>query len=672
MNITMKKEEQKKLKRKFIEPNTNATHAHSALSAIYKDEQGGNIDMTKFDRKEKYRIAKIASIIILVLAVIGAAIFGFMVFRGKSWGTKKTTVRLDVEGPENVASGETLSFDVIIENDDAAGLKPGMLTISYPDGFRFQKAVPAATNPEGTRWVVPEIKGGGVFKMTVTGQLLGEIQSTQEFSGNYTYQPENFSSNFEIKKTWSISIESSILNFEIDAPQRSLPEQDLDVTLSYENTSEIDIEEIKIQVAYPEEFTFVSADPKPNEKDSVWYIKDVKSKAKGKILLHGTVDAEAGKEVEFKGVLSLKEAGGLYTEQIQKNKLVLIVNPEFNLSLKINESSEDATFSLEDTFHYKVEYKNNSDLAFVDASLILEFDGDTNVLDFNGLEYSGDHKPVVADGKVTWDGTLVNDFVLIPPNESGVIEWSIPVKKNIDDFIEPPKNLQLKHSVHFDFTPQDKELQSDIINKPQTSITTKLKTESDVHAEARYYSNDRKKVGSGPLPPEVDRPTTYRVYWTLVNTHNDIKDVRVTTKLPDNVLWSDEFSSGTGNLSYNFKTREVAWDLPLVPAYTSPETKLVSSYFDVTINPTQEDLGKVMIITNETNLNAHDTFTGADIIEQKPVLNSDIPTDPIGKGQGTVVKTTVDEPTNGNGNSNSNGSANVNTNTNANKNTNNK
>src|SRR3989338_10558694 len=85
------------------------------------------------------------------------------------------------------------------------------------------------------------------------------------------------------------------------------------------------------------------------------------------------------------------------------------------------------------------------------------------------------------------------------------------------------------------------------------------KVTSDIDLTARAVYHEGPFANSGSIPPKVEQETTYTVFLALVNTANDVRDVRLEARLPAYVRWVGAVSPASEDVSYNGDTRRVSW-----------------------------------------------------------------------------------------------------------------
>jgi hypothetical protein len=164
----------------------------------------------------------------------------------------------------------------------------------------------------------------------------------------------------------------------------------------------------------------------------------------------------------------------------------------------------------------------------------------------------------------------------------------------------------------------------------------KIKVLSDIQVSSRavYYSAQGDQLGIGPLPPAVDVPTRYWVFWEIDNLGNDLKDLMMSAELPANVAWTNQKSLLNGNIRFAEIGHKVVWTLDDLPK----EGGQYRAGFEIELVPSKTDLGKVPNLLINTQYSAFDAFAGAEVSGNVEDLNADLKGDSMSSGKGKVIK----------------------------------
>lgn len=159
----------------------------------------------------------------------------------------------------------------------------------------------------------------------------------------------------------------------------------------------------------------------------------------------------------------------------------------------------------------------------------------------------------------------------------------------------------------------------------------KVNSDLNVRAVAYYHSPQGDQLGSGPLPPVVDIPTNYWIFWTLAGT-GDFNDFVFSAYLPRGVELTNNRSLLAGDFSYNSKSRQIIWKIKDIKS--GADNYRVG--FEIQLIPSREQLGKKVILVNSQKYFALDSLTKKEINQEITNLTSNLDFDRLNSGQGTV------------------------------------
>ncbi len=564
------------------------------VTAIYyADDDGTRIDMTKMDQKKgKSKVVLFFFIVIALLGVI--SYLGYLVFN-KDFGSTNGEVELSLTAEDRVASGDSVTLELEYLNGETVDISNGSIEILYPDGFHFQSADPETAGTSSNRWEIDRIKAGAGGKIRISGQLVGSKDEVKEFSARFTYQPENFSDDFQVTAQTAVTITSSIVDVQVDAPTQVQTDQEFTYSVDYTNTSSVSLSDVKILMEYPDDFTFSEASLEPWYGDNEWRIDEFEPGETQTLEITGSCDGESGETKEFSFQLGLIEIDNTFNVQIEKTALVVIVNPEVKLTVNAPDTvnpGEDVTV--------KVTVENISEVEMKEVDVQLSLSGAL----FDDQEHS------------------FKKIKKLTPNESKEFTYQTTLKK---------KSKEQNQKLEIVATVVSAMVEGNEVSFPnQETVEMKVAGSFSVSAEGRYYDEDLTKLGSGPIPPEVGKETVYIIRWTIASGSNAMKDVSVQTTLPDHVIWENEASRA---ITWDSSTRQVTYSKDTVTANSNEVVE-----FAVRIAPTADDINKLLVLTKETVVFAIDKFTKEEVSEQLERITTDVPNDEGAKGKGVVER----------------------------------
>ncbi|MBU2229003.1 hypothetical protein KJ810_01195 [Patescibacteria group bacterium] len=642
----------KKLTKKGNTKKDTAEDGFETITSIYQDDQHKEVDMTKLDRKKLTKKKLLGYFIIAFLFMLAvASVAGFFMFnRGLSNGDN--SIQLTITAPKEVASGEEVEFEITYLNKENVAISEADITLLYPEGFYFSRSEPESANESHTFWKLKSIPSGAGGRVKIYGQVIGEIDETKTFQATMDYTPSNFSSTFKEKISHSLEITSSIFDLALETPLRIVSGQDTEMKITVKNNSEIDLSNVKVIATYPDDFLLKSSDPEVMDDKKTWFFKELKTKGEELITLNGVFKGDPGDSQEIKMQLGLVMNNGEFRLQNEKSAIIFLVKPELNLQLTVDGYNQEHSVNLGDILEYKVAYQNVSDLKLENVVLQAQFDSDTQILDFSSIE---DASSGVIDEElktITWSAEEMGELASIVPRAEGSFAVTIPIVTSLSPQKSTDNNFSIETFVKVNSLEAEDTGNFETMSE-SNHITVKMNSKVNLQAEARYYSDEFEKLGSGPLPPIVGEATTYRVFWTVSNLYNDLKNVEISTVLPKDVSWNGN-STGSSNTKVNFDraTRTITWKIQNLPANSGTLLPIAEATFDVTITPTSQYVGRLVVLTQESILSGRDNFTGFDLEVDDRVITTDLENDVAARGRGVVVEEL--EIVNSNINTNSN------------------
>lgn len=607
------------------------------LKKMYKDqedEESEPVDMTKIDRKDPGRRKRILGLIILSLFVLLlAALAGFYIFTRNEKKFSGTNVQLEIKAAQNVTSGSVVTFTITYTNKEKVSLENVDLTIQYPSGFTYQSSSLAPEGEEKNSWLLDNIKTNGQGQLEVTGKIIGELNEVKTISAILTYFPSNFHSEFQKRTSDSFTINASPIGLALDTPIRAVAGKEATFKIKYKNNAGDLLDKVRITATYPDGLNINSIDPKPKEGNNLWEIDNLEKDQSGEIVISAVFNGQDGEYKEIQAEAGLVEEDNMFTSQEEESSLILIINPQMTLTLLINDSENNLAASLGDQLNYVIKYENSGEIDIKDMVIEAELAGD--VVDWSTLidKKKGKHE----GDKITWDKKNIPGLASVKKGDAGQINFSVSIIKNITVKADSNQSYSVVSKVS-GHSSQLVDLGGSSLEIASNSIAAKIRTDLKLTAEARYYSDEYLPIGSGPLPPVVGQTTNYRIYWYITNTINEADNVKVTTTLPTNVTWTGRSSVSAGHsLTFDPNTREVAWEINKVPAGTGQAYPELEADFEVSITPTQDDVGKIMVLTQNSAISATDFFTEEIIQKQVDLLTTNLEEDPSAKGKGIVV-----------------------------------
>ncbi len=565
-----------------------------------------------------------------LVILAGAAVAGFFVF-GRGHKFTGNNIQLVINTPKEIASGGDMTLTIDYQNQEAIDLTNSQLTVTYPDGFTFSSSEPKPTNTFNNAFDLGKIGSGRAGQVVIHGTAIGSVDAQLSFAATLTYRPANFSSDFQEQTSTTVTISSSILTLNLDGPDKLSPNGVGNWTINVSNTSDHDLQGIRVEATLPNGLSLTKATPAASSGQTTW---DIASVAKGKsstITLTGTASGNLGDSLELSVQVGILNAAGTVDPQAQKSLLIALVNTGLTTSIAVNGQTDSSVINPGDTVNYTISLSNKSDVEVSDVTAAATLDG-------TGLDLTSLSNPLnatVKDTTLTWTKTQAPGLALIKPGQSVSLTLSVGTTSTISIKTDSDRNPHISLSV----VVTAPSLATNTNTTPPATVSlTKFATVFKLTADARYYDDSQIAVGSGPVPPKVGQTTAYRIMWAVTNSTSDATDMTVTTALPVGVLWTGKnIGRDAGDISFDPNSRIVRWTLNKVPAGTGGRLPTLTAHFEVSITPTSDQVGNVVVLTDTTSGTATDSYSSKSLSITASSLTTDVPNDPQAAGEGKVV-----------------------------------
>ena len=206
-------------------------------------------------------------------------------------------------------------------------------------------------------------------------------------------------------------------------------------------------------------------------------------------------------------------------------------------------------------------------------------------------------------GTITWTGRNVPQLLKLAQGEEGTISVSVRLK----DFATAKADNVSKYSVESSVEATGAQASGISVDVKSNSITNAINSDLTFVSGAKYYNSDNIALGLGPITPKNGEVSSYNIEMNVGNNIHDISDGKVVITLPKGVAWANNTSADRGDIVYNSKTNQAIWAI----GDLAKSNGLISGSFNVSIQPTSNDVGKVLLLFSDATLTAKDGVTGA-------------------------------------------------------------
>ena len=198
-------------------------------------------------------------------------------------------VTLDVRGPASIPSGKELVLNVSILNQNIVPIEGAEIVFEYPEGTRSVQnttvLLPSQREQVGT------IEPGERVRTTGRAILFGKEQTEHEIETRieFTIADTDSNASWSCKTPFKITLATAPVSVSVVGLEEISSGQELALEVEVRANSDDLVRDVRLLATYPFGFDFISSDPKPTTKDSVWDIGDVAPGTVRTITLRGRV-----------------------------------------------------------------------------------------------------------------------------------------------------------------------------------------------------------------------------------------------------------------------------------------------------------------------------------------------------------------------------------------------
>jgi len=562
--------------------------------------------------------------VLLFIFVIGTIFWG----RGSF---SKTKIDLKINLPDDIASGKEITITVDYKNNNRVSLNSPVLTINYPSGAFTSDGKEIFHDEKKLGAIIKKSGGSEQFKV----RLVGNKGDVKNLTVRLDYQPQNINSRFENSATVRAEINSVLIGIKIEGPDKVIGSQDMSYIIEYDNKTDSDITNLKIEIEYPEDFKLQDSEPEPSQdKNNIWQIDRLKAGEKKIISLEGVLSGEEGQSKNLKITIG-KIEDDIFIQYSQAEFLTQIAPSPILILIKPVNHEDECNLSAGEEVNYKIEFKNNTDVAL--QQFVLSVYLNDRVFDLKSVRSEKGFLDS-RENVIVWSGSEIPKLKILEPNSTGEVSFSASIKEELPISGYNDKNFEAVVVANIaTLTVPDKFALDELVIEKE--LNCKINTNLDLASKVYYYEPRQGIYNTGLIPPKVDELTTYTVHWQIINTSNDAENIKVRTALPQGISWMNYYIKdiASSQVSYNERTKEVVWEINKVPSGTGIIGSPYELVFQIGLTPSINQIGQTPIILNESTIEAKDTFTKIILNDSTSFIDTSLPDDSrIGYSEGRV------------------------------------
>jgi hypothetical protein len=611
----------------------SGTEIEQSLTAIYEGQPSKEW-MNTMDRGRR-KIGVVIIGIAFSLIAIGSVIALVLFWMTSSRSFDGNGIEIQIEGPKDVSIGQEVSYRINWYNVSREPLAATEFRVSFPNDFKIIGTDPTPTSePLVFRLGAQSVEGRGTIK--VSGVFTGAIGTKSVVQVVTTYRPSSFNSDFEELDSMDIQYANSVLQGTMNIPSKVVPGDKVKLTYTVTNSGSQKMEDARYRFILPEGFALstTSTQDDPSLRELFGNLGSWDAGASTSVDIFGTFAARSGGELKMIAEAGFSLADGTFAPAQRTEAPMLVLAGDLDIEVVVNGGQNDRNIVFGEWQRIALSYQNLSGVTLEDVRLALRIEPYSasgtqlvsSLVDWSKLtdETGGTRVGNVLE----FTSREIKDLALLDKDESGMIEISVPIISSATSGQDVPLLISAEAKIQ--------KVGGEKVNRviQTTPITLRLQTDASLSAIARYTSEEGAPVGSGPLPPVVGSSTTYRVEWHVSKTIHELDRVIVTATLPSSAIWVGEKEVGAGEVKYDDGKKLITWTINKMPE----DIQDLMLSFDVTLRPTESDLGRFGQLLGESRLEYTDVKLDQSMIRTASSLTTDLPDDEIAKRKGVVAR----------------------------------
>lgn len=541
-------------------------------------------------------------------------------FYGGGNNISVNNVDISVSGPVSIGGAQTLDLYIKVKNNNSADINLVDLEVSYPEGFKYADSTGGALLRD--RYELGTISAGQEVEQKVSSVVFGGQGEQKDIILSLDFRTKGSNAIFQKERKYEVTIDSSPLSMAISSPVSITSGNKVSFTVDVSSNSKEKLNNIILTAEYPFGFDFKGSSLKPVYSNNVWSLGSISANETKTIEINGVLAGQDGEDRIFRfnagdtNVSSNREIKNILASSLRE---IIIQKKPIGLAFSLDGNTSDKlVITPGRNFRADISWKNNLSSKISDMKIEAKIEGD--IVDESKISTNtGFYRSV--DNTIIWDSSRNRDFSLVGVGDSGNLSLSFRAL----DQIFSNKNPEIKLTISASgYTSSDGET---FITS--SSLDKNIKVSSDISIGGRVTYSVGQLANFGPIPPVVDKQTSYTINLTLSNTLNDLSNVSLSTALPPYVSWGGEVYPSSENIKYNEVGGKIIWDVGNLDSGVGVKSSPREVSFKVILTPSLSQKGNTPELTGDILVEAIDNFTNTKISSSKGALTTRISTDPL-------------------------------------------
>lgn len=506
-------------------------------------------------------------------------------------------ISLDVQGPAQIAGGDTVPLVIKITNKNPVAVQNATIEITFPESTRNA----SNTLEAYPRYVenLGELASGATVTRTVSAAIFGGAGQTLTVPVSFSYNTGGSNATFVKKSSYPLQISSTPLEIKIDTLTETVSGKPITLTLTVRSNAKVPLDNVVLAGTLPYGFTVTdSSVPMSNTSFLLGTLAPGSVKT---ISLTGTLAGQNSEQRIFRFSIGTAKSANdqtLALTYMTQEAAVSIAAPFISTTLSVNgDSTASAAVSPGARQNITVSYANTLPTSVSNVTVSVAISGAAvdykSVSTTRGFYRSVDRTVVFSQDK---DPSLAN----LAPGASGLGTFSFSTLSAGAAAGSP--SITFTTSVSGTRTGQ-----SNVPEAVQATVTKTIKVLTMVALTSSALHSSGPLTNTGPIPPKVDLATTYSIVWNVKNPGSTVADGIVSATLPSYVTYTGK-TSGSGTFSYDSGARLVTWNVGDLAQGTSAQ-----GVFQVSLIPSISQKNNAPQLTATPTFTGYDRFAGVQV-----------------------------------------------------------
>jgi uncharacterized repeat protein (TIGR01451 family) len=557
---------------------------------------------------ENINIALVVSVLAVIVFISLLTVF---FVRLKNSAFKEENVKISLNGPEIVAVGEEVYYEVDIDNKNRVDLDDSVLHLELPNNFvLLPNDLVVDRNLSGAKIIVGKIKKHNKKHYKI-GVRVNYTNDQQMFlKAKVVYKPSNISSYFQADVVKNIKIKKRNLSIYVSTSETVSSGETVVMDVIVKNDDQDDFQNMILKIDYPEGFVYENSSLNLLEgRKNEWLIDNLSAGDQKKITVTGKITGQLDEIKKF-GIFLLKEGEG---ETIfSKAEKTLRIVPQ---KVLLRQVVDTQNVSPGDYLQYTIFFKNNSTTPL--RNLILKSYLPGKYIDRSSVDTKYGYYDS-RENVITWKAADLDKLKLLEPGEEGRVDFRVRLQDRIIPGSKKDKNIYtLAHS----------EIESLDVDSPifenkrvvSSELKVPINSVAGINVKAVYVPEAENEKGV----LKVDKKALFKIQFNVYNTTSQLKGVELLADLPSGTGWERQIYPEGDNLKFDGNSNKLKWNLGVVDMGTGFISPAEKAEFLVSVTPSVNQVGHSIDLLKNISIQAKDMFTGNNIGYYLKAINSE-------------------------------------------------